>query len=584
MKISDYIISFLVQEKINFLFEICGGVTTHLLDSIYLQKKLSAVSTHHEQAAAMAAEGYARINRKMGVAMATSGPGATNLITGIGSCFFDSVPALFITGQVNTYEFKLDKPVRQVGFQETKIVQIVKPLMKYAVRVTNPHKIRYHLEKAVYLAHSGRPGPVLLDLPMNIQRQEIKPSVLEAFPIPQNPQSEFKIKTSTYKTIIKLLKNSHRPVILVGGGVRTAGAESELVKLIKKIQVPVVTSLMGIDALSHDSPLHVGMIGTYGNRYANLAVANADFLLVLGSRLDTRQTGTKPKTFARAAKIIHVDVDPQELDNKVKTYLAIQADLKDFLIALNENLANDKIDKFKPWLDQISIYKKRYPSFVTKNMGQINPNDLMNRLSSYLPTDGVVSVDVGQNQMWAAQSLKIGSKQRFLTQGGMAALGSALPMAIGASFANPHRTIVVIAGDGGFQFSLQELETIKHYNLPIKIILLNNHCYGMVKQFQEQYFAGRFQSTVLGYSAPDFVKVAKAFGLKAFKISRSQQIEIALGELFNDKQSQLLEIDLSSSCQTWPKLSVDQPIENQDPLLPKKELQSNMLIPLVNSV
>lgn len=581
MKLSDYVINFLVSKDVTHIFEVCGGSITHLLDSLYKRKDIRATSMHHEQAAAFAAEGYSRSGGNIGVAMATSGPGATNLMTGVASCFFDSIPCLFITGQVNTYEFKFNKPVRQVGFQETDIVSLVKPITKYAVLVTEPCKIRHYLEKAFYIAKSGRPGPVLLDIPMNIQRAEIDPRSLKPFCADKSDGLCAKPGADTIRKVVKLIKSSSRPVVMIGGGLRLSKGQDELFKFIKHTEIPVVSSLMGIDGFTHDSNAFSGMIGTYGNRYANLTVANADLVMILGARLDTRQTGTKPETFARRAKIIHVDIDPHEMNWKKKVELPINLNVKDFLAALNRHIGQYNKNKILPWRKIIAGYKKKYPSHKASLAKKIEPNFFMQKLSAFLPDNAVVCVDVGQNQMWAAQSLKIRKKQRFLTQGGAGAMGSSLAMAIGASFANPGRTIVVISGDGGFQLNIQELQTVYHYKLPIKIILLNNHCYGMVKQFQEQYFNSRFQSTVLGYSCPDFQDVASAYMISARKISRTNKIAGALNKLFKNKRPMFLEINTGSITKVEPKLSINRPVEDQDPLLSRDELKSNMLIDIL---
>ncbi|MFA5388574.1 MAG: thiamine pyrophosphate-binding protein [Candidatus Omnitrophota bacterium] len=579
MKLSDYIINYLVSKDVTHVFEVCGGSITHLLDSLYSRKDISVVSMHHEQAAAFAAEGFARSSGNIGVAMATSGPGATNLLTGIASCFFDSIPCVFITGQVNTYEFKFDKPVRQVGFQETDIVNLVKPITKYAVLVTDPKKIRYYLEKAFYIAKSGRPGPVLIDIPMNVQRADIDPGSLEVFHADKIIK---KPDISQIKKVIGLVKSSSRPVVLIGGGLRLSKAHNELSKFIKHTGIPVVSSLMGIDGFSHDNSEFSGMIGTYGNRCANLTTANSDLLMILGARLDTRQTGTIPETFARGAKIFHVDIDMHELNNKRKVDLALHCDIKDFLGMLNKYMGKYDRSKIKPWKNIVASYKKKYSSYTTKGSA-IHPDLFIHELSKYLPDSCVVSADVGQNQIWAAQALKIKKEQRFLTQGGAGAMGSSLSMAIGASFADPGRIVVSINGDGGFQLNIQELQTICHYKLPIKVILINNRCYGMVRQFQEQYFNSRFQSTVIGYSCPDFQRVVAAYCLPVQKISRGNEIAKALTRLFKDDRAMFLEIDISPKEKVSPKLSVNRPIEEQEPFLPLEELRSNMLIDLISS-
>ncbi|RQW80488.1 MAG: thiamine pyrophosphate-binding protein, partial [Methanothrix sp.] len=452
MKLSDYVIDFLVSNGITHIFEVCGGSLAHLLDSLYGRTDISTVSMHHETAAAFAAEGYSRAGGNFGVAMATSGPGATNFITGIGSCYFDSIPCLFITGQVNTYEFKFDKPTRQIGFQETDIVKIVKPITKNAELLMDEHKVKYCLQEAIYEAKHGRPGPVLLDIPLNVQRAFIDVESLASF-IDEDAGDECKsgarccrdmVSCAEEKSdiddiiilqVIDLIKSSMRPIILAGGGVRLAGGQDELLKFARRAGIPVVASLMGLDAFPHDDPLFSGMIGTYGNRYANLAIANSDLVIALGTRLDTRQTGTRPETFARGARIIHVDIDPFELDNKVKAFMPINSDLRDFLKRLNGcEICEDKL-KFDSWNEKISGYKRQYPAYraplsktvdgaISETIDEsIDPNYFMHVLSSFLPRDAIICVDIGQNQMWSAQSLEINGTQRFLTQGGMAAMG-----------------------------------------------------------------------------------------------------------------------------------------------------------------
>ena len=583
MKLSDYVINFLIKNDIKYVFEVAGGSLAHLLDSIYGRNDFSSISMHHETAAAFAAEGYARVSGNIGVAMATSGPGATNLITGIGSSFFDSIPCLFITGQVNTYEFKFSKPVRQVGFQETDIVNIVKPIVKDALLIKNPDKIKYYLEKLIFTAKSGRPGPVLIDIPLDIQRAEIE--LKNLLPFHKVPSNKKVIDNKVIDEIISVIKKSIRPVILIGGGIRSSKAQDELFKFVKKTGMPVVTSLMGVDAFPHDDELFAGMLGSYGNRYANLTIANSDLVLALGTRLDTRQTGTKPETFARNATIIHVDIDLNELNSKVHADFPVNCDLKLFLSLLNTHGIDfiDKI-KIKPWKNQIKQYKKRYPSFeIPDDKGNINPNYFFNKLSGHLPDNAIICADIGQNQMWAAQSLKIKKHQRFITQGGMGAMGSALPMAIGASFAEPGKPIIVITGDGGFQLNIQELQTVYHHKLNIKIILLNNNGYGMVRQFQEQYFNSRLQSTVIGYSSPDFQEVVSAYKISSNKIIDNDEIDENLKELFNNKKAKFLEVSVIPDYKALPKLSVGRPVEDQEPLLSRDELKSNMLINILDS-
>ena len=581
MKLSDYVIDSLAGQGVTHIFEVCGGALAHLLDSLYGRSDITTVSMHHEMAAAIAAEGYARAGGNMGVAMATSGPGATNLITGIGSCYFDSIPCLFITGQVNTYEYKFNRMVRQIGFQETDIVTIVNPIVKKASLVQDEKDIRNILEESFDLVKNGRPGPVLIDLPLNIQSADIDISKLRSY----TNKTEISINPVIQECINyirDLIQSSARPVILVGGGVRASHACNELFRFAHETGIPVVSSLMGLDAFPHNDPLFSGMIGTYGNRYANLTIANADLIIALGTRFDTRQTGTRPETFARGATIIHVDIDPQELNNKIQALIPVQADIQQFLQSMNNNqkLVNNST-KLIEWRERIKRYKEKYPDFRTPVKPEIDPNYFFHILSGTLSANTIICVDVGQIQMWAAQSIETTKSQRFLTEGGMASIGSALPMAIGASFAKPGTQLIVIVGDGGFQLNIQELQTVYHHHLPIKIILLNNNGYGMIKQFQEQYLNSRFQSSGIGYSNPDFQAVVTAYKIPSMKISCNDEIITALRQLLSDMHPGFLEVIIDKKSRVNPKLAVNRPVEDQEPLLDREELSSNMIIEML---
>ena len=581
IKISDYIIEFLLSKNINKTFGYIGGAIAHIYHSIDKYKEMEIINCIHEQGAGFAAEGYARITGKSGVAFATSGPGATNLITPIGSCYFDSVPTMFITGQVNTYEYKYDKPVRQIGFQETDIVSIIKPIVKYAVMVDKVEDIRYELEKAYYLSQEGRKGPVLVDIPMNIQRTEVDISSLKSF-FDSNEYFELennKKEKNNVDEVINLLKESKRPIVLIGGGVRLSNANVELLNYVEKYSIPVVYSLMGKDAISEDYKYNLGLIGSYGNRYGNLALANSDLILVLGSRLDTRQTGTSLDTFAREAKIIQVDVDKNELGSKIKIDIEINSDVKDFITTLNKYEINIDITE---WLKKLKEYKNKFSSTVGFDNNLKIPNYVVSIISKYLQ-DEDICVDVGQHQMWTAQSLNIKATQRVLFSGGMGAMGFALPASIGACIGSNKRT-VVIAGDGGIQMNIQELEVINRRKLPIKIFVLNNKNLGMVRQFQELYFDKKYLGTIDDYSVPNLVDIAKAYAIKARKIDDISKLEIELKDIFSSNEPELINIELPVEMTTVePKLIVNKPIEDMHPFISKDELSFLMIIkPLEN--
>jgi len=586
MKLSDYVIDFISRQGVTHVFELIGGAITHLIDSIHNHSDIECVSVHHEQTGAFAAESYARINGRLGVAMATSGPGALNMVTGIGSCWFDSVPCLFITGQVNTYEYKFDRSIRQLGFQETDIVSIVKPITKYAELIIDPQSIRYHLEKAVWLAQNGRPGPVLIDIPMNLQRADLNPDELQGF----WGSAEEKARTDVpvldlevVKNVAALIKHGKRPLILVGGGVRTAGGGQELQKLVEQTKIPVVSTLMGLDVLPHDNPSFFGMIGSYGNRYSNITLANCDTLLILGARLDSRQTGTRPDTFARAAIKIQVDIDPNELNAKVFVEHALNADVKEFLVALNHELKGVIKGELALWYEVINEYRNKHPTHLDyKEIDGVDPNRFIELLAEHCTVGDIICLDVGQNQMWAAQSFRMKKAQRMIISGGLGAMGFSLPAALGAAKAKTDQRIISLSGDGGIQINIQDLEVIVSQQLPVKVIVFNNHCLGMVRQFQDMYFGGRRQSTVIGYGCPDLLKIAVAYGLPVFMISSFEKAEGVLVEAFAFDGPAYIEIKLEQNTEVNPKLVVNRPIEDMSPHLDRKVLAETMLIDQVD--
>jgi len=575
MKISDYLIEFLLEQKIDKVFGYIGGAVAHIYHSIDKYEKMELINCIHEQGVGFAAEGYARVSGKSGVSFATSGPGATNLLTPIGSCFFDSVPTMFITGQVNTYEYKYDKPVRQIGFQETDIVSIVKPIVKYAVMIDDISRVRYELEKSYYLSQNGRKGPVLVDIPMDIQRGEIDIKNCESFFSSQEYKDlEFQSDNHQLIEVVAKLNSSKRAVILVGAGVRLSNAENELLTFLSKYNIPIVYSLMGKDAISAEYKYNMGLIGAYGNRYGNLTLANSDLILVLGSRLDSRQTGTSLDTFAREAFIIQVDIDKNELGSKIDIDIAINSDIKDFLLELN----NQHIEVHtSEWLKQLEVYKHTFSSIKGIDKKIKIPNLIISKIASHLKSE-VVTVDVGQHQMWSAQSLDIKQNQRVLFSGGMGAMGFALPSAIGATIASQKR-VVAIAGDGGIQMNIQELEVIKRRNLPIKIFVLNNQNLGMVRQFQELYFDQKYSGTINDYSVPDLVSIVKAYGIDARNIDDIENIDNELKDIFSTDKPELINIVLDKKMTTVePKLIVNKPIEDMHPFITKEELDNLMVI------
>jgi acetolactate synthase-1/2/3 large subunit len=562
IKVSDYIAQFLATQKTTHVFEVAGGMITHLIDSLFKFKTVNIISMHHEQATAFAAEAYGRYTGRPGVAMATSGPGATNLLTGIASCYFDSSPGLFITGQVNTHEQKKDRGIRQLGFQETDIVSMAKPITKKTYQIEEAAQVPTLFQEAYQLAMSGRPGPVLIDIPMNIQS-----SLIKNIPIPYLEKTPFSCAPEKSKIIhlLRAIQTAKKPLILAGQGIHCARAHAEFQRFVELVQIPVVTSLLGLDSLNYTHPLRVGFIGSYGNRWANLALGEADLLIVLGSRLDIRQTGADVEGFRKDKLIFHIDCDEHEINNRVKNCISIVSDLNDFLTEVLQQWTDQLFKPQESWLHILHQLQEDWSDLnELKNVKGINPNAFMHELAHHSINQCAYIVDVGNHQMWAAQSLELSPQQAFITSGGMGAMGFALPAAIGYSLAANKKPVTVIVGDGALQMNIQELQTIRRNHLPISIIVLNNQALGMIRQFQDNYFSGRYQSTYWGYDAPDFVNIAKAYNIPSKAVSLTEEITDAMTWL-NNKGPILLEVAIDPHTNVYPKIAFGKPITEMEP-------------------
>jgi acetolactate synthase-1/2/3 large subunit len=558
--------NFLAEQGVTHVFDVTGGMIAYLEDAISLHPKINCLPCRHEQGCGFAAEGYSRVSGNLGVAMATSGPGATNLITAIGSCYFDSIPSLFITGQVHEEDLRKDDRIRQIGFQETDIVSVIKPITKYAKQVRSPEAVLYELEKAVFLASSGRPGPVLLDIPINIQRTEAGLKKCPRFLGSKEHKALLKNtpakpKTADIKKLEIMLKSAKAPVLLVGGGIRLSGTTEEVKRFAEKNNLPVVVSLMGLDSFPADHKNFVGFIGSYGNRHANMVFANADLIISVGSRIDVRQTGS-PKYFAQNAKVVHVDIDPHSIGANIKPQMGIVSGLKDFFKAT----AGFKTPSMPAWNKFILGVKKEF-TLIPPSGRKVDPNAVVAEISNAASSSAIVSSDVGNHQMWLAQSWQVKQGQRVLFSGGMGSMGFGLPAAIGAYFAKPKAENILICGDGGFQMNIQELETVRHNKIPLKIFLFNNKSLGMVKGFQDQYLNKRYQSTVIGYSFPDFKKIAYAYDLKYMAIIKPAGQKQQIREALNYKGSVLVEVDLDMLTKMEPKIMYGHALDDQYPFL-----------------
>lgn len=577
MKVSDWIARFLAEKGIDSVFEMIGGMTTHLVDSIYCLGKTRIVTMHHEQAAAMAACGWARLRRLPGVALATSGPGAVNLLTGVCTAYFDSLPALFITGQVNQNELSTGLPVRQTGFQETDIVSMARPVTKGAWQAASPEEIPLLLNRAFDLSLEGRPGPVLIDLPMNLQRAEINDFLLpesagEIRQYADSPQCEH-----FFRELETALSASSKPLILAGNGIHCSNTSEEISRCVRDSGIPAVWSFMGAGAVQGCGELEAGMIGTYGNRWANMALHEADLLIVLGSRLDIRQTGADIPRFMAGKTLFRIDIDAGELAGKTRGQFSLNADLSSvtdrLLRALlrHENSPDiadrNRIQKKRQaWRERIACWRSLWPDTeeLTPCEG-INPNVLMKMIGVMSGNTHGFVADAGAHQMWAAQSLRVGNGRFFLSSGGMAPMGFALPAGIGASIAcgGP---VVVLAGDGGIQCNIQEIQTVVRNKLPLKIIIFDNGSLGMVFHFQKSYFDGRCPGTFLGYDTPDFEAVGRAYGIESLVLEKESMAEYALHRLWKEPcKPFLLVVKVSRHTGVAPKMTFGKGLDQMDP-------------------
>ena len=577
MKGSDYIAQFIESLGTKHAFVLTGGACAHIIDSLHTNSSINIVCCQHEQAAAMAAECYSRLHTGLGVAVATSGPGATNLLTGIACAWFDSIPVLYVTGQVNTFESKKESGIRQMGFQETDIVSMTASVTKFAGYVSRPEDLRRILEEAVYWARQGRPGPVLVDVPFNVQTADVDPACLQGFAAPGFVAGE----TIPYEKVERRLCKAQRPVLLVGGGVKCAHARTECLALAERLQIPIVASWSGLDVIPADHPLYRGQIGVYGARAANFTVQNADFLLSIGSRLDSRQTGGKAHTFAREAFRVIVDVDREELHKgRVYAHLPICADAKAFCAGFLKRVPlspspdyNDWVSLTRQWVTQLPIYcpENSHPRFV-------NPYRFLQNLAICADTDAIAIADTGATLTWTAQAFAPRGSQRLISALGNSPMGYALPAAIGAHFAQPQKQVLCLIGDGGLQLNLQELQTLVYYQIPVKVIILNNSGYGIIKQFQDLYLEGRHIATGEGYSCPSFGKLAQAYGIAHVAIERDEDIESRTHQALAYSGPLILEVCIFDKQRIEPKLGWGKPIEDSLPLLPRDQFAAYMLI------
>ncbi len=596
IKLSDYIIKFLEDNGVQDVFMLTGGSCMHLVDSFGKSKKIKYLCAHHEQSCAMAAEAYAKFKNDLGVVLVTSGPGVTNALTGVTGAFQDSVPCLFISGQAKrrqTVFNEKEAKLRQFGIQEVNVIPIVESICKFSVMVNEPEKIRYYLQKALYLAKNGRPGPVWLDIPLDVQSANIDEAHLQEFNVSELEEN-YKTEATAAELLsaANLLKKAERPVVIAGHGIRLADACAEFVEFVEKFNLPVVTPIMGIDVIPTSHRNYTGRIGIKGTRPGNFAMQNADLILSIGSRLAVPVVGHEYKLFAREAKVIVVDIDPQEHKKKtIHIDKFIQADAGSFIEGLRRCLGKEKVSAPKAWLDKCLAWKRKYPVCLPeykKASGEINLYYLVEAINKKVKTATPVISDAGSVFYAVSQGVNINQGQRYITSGALATMGFSLPASIGVCVANNKKSVIAITGDGSFQLNIQELQTIVHYKLPVKIFVINNNGYLSIRQTQARFFGSHFvgEGARSGVSFPDIQKIARAYGIKYIKLTCSNLTKGLSQALDNDAavicevispENQL--IIPTNTAEIGPSgVMTSKPLEDMYPFLDRKVFYSEMIV------
>lgn len=543
------VVEALKREGVEIIFGYPGGAVIDIYDEIYKTENLHHVLVRHEQGATHAADGFARSTGKVGVALVTSGPGATNTVTGIATAYMDSIPIVVLTGQVPT------KLIGNDAFQEVDTTGITRPITKHNFLVKKVEDLPRILKAAFHIARTGRPGPVLVDLPKDVQQAKGEFNYPEEIHLRSyNPTYEPHIKQ--IEKAYQLLEKAERPVFLVGGGVISSGASEEVRELAERLNLPVTMTLMGLGGFPGDHPQSLAMLGMHGTYYANMAVANCDLLLAVGARFDDRVTG-RLDAFAPFAKIIHIDIDPTSIQKNVKVDVPIVGDCKrslQRLLELIKEVGKPKKyfkERFSDWWAQIEIWKKRYPLSYKEDPNYIKPQYVIEKLYELTQGNAIICTEVGQNQMWTAQFYKFKYPRTLISSGGLGTMGFGFPASIGAQMGNPDKLVIDIAGDGSIQMNIQELATAMDQRLPIKIIILNNGYLGMVRQWQELFYEKRY-SAVKFATLPDFVKIAEAYGAVGMRITKPQEVEPTLKKILSLDKLVILDVIIAPEEGVFP--------------------------------
>ena len=545
---SEVLIESLLKEGVDTIFGYPGGAIMPVFDCLYDYKdKINHVLVRHEQGATHAAQGYARTSGKVGVTLVTSGPGATNTVTGIADAMIDSTPLVVITGQVASSLLGSD------AFQEADVVGITQPISKWAYQIRRPEDIAWAVSRAFYIASTGRPGPVVLDIAKDAQTGLLEASEYKKTSFIRSYQPIPDLKEKDILAAAEIINNAKKPLALIGQGVILSGAEKQLMQLLEKADIPAACTVLGLSAIPTDYLLNMGMLGMHGNVGPNVKTNECDVLIAIGMRFDDRVTGDL-KTYAKQAKVIHFDIDSAEINKNVLVATKVLGDAK---VTLAEVTKHVKDAKHTKWIEEFAPCKQReYDAVIEKEIhptsGMLKMGEVINKVSEATNNDGVLVTDVGQNQMMGVRYFKYKQSRSVVTSGGLGTMGFGLPAAIGAKYGAPDRTVCLFVGDGGIQMTIQELGTIMQYGIDVKIIILNNHFLGMVRQWQELFFDERYSETVM--VNPNFVKIADAYNIKARCVSDRSEIDEAIAEMINHKGSYLLDVNVETKGMVYPMI------------------------------
>ena len=575
MKLSDYIAEFLAKIT-DSVFVGQGGNIIHVLDSLGKRKDIKVIPSQNEQGASIAADAYSRFNDKIGVTAATSGPGMINLMQGMACSFFDSIPTFHFSGAVVTSQLRKNKKIRQIGFQEMEVVDLVKPITKYAVLLKDKNNIRYELEKMLYLSREGRPGPVLMDLPDDLQRAEINPKKLKSFKIPKLKIKKIKFE----KKFLELIKKAKKPLFILGHGINLSNTKNEVKKLINKSGIPFAPSWATIDMFPYNNKFNAGTFGVAATRYGNFAIQNADLLISLGCRLSTQITGSNVKSFAPKAKKIVIDIDANEFkkNNGLKIDLKINLDLKYFFKKITPLFK--KQNNYQRWINQFQVWKDRYPVVKPEYYNQSKNSNayvFMKKLSEKTGKNDVLIPDASANLIWAMQAFQLNG-QKLFTALNHSPMGYSMAATVGAYLADKSKNVICTIGDGSMQMNIQELATIAHFNFPVKIFVLNNGGYGLIKQTQDTWLDSRRVGVdeSSGLAMPNLKKISKAYKIETVKINNHNYLDEKLDYVLKSKKPIVCEVIVDEKQKVIPKLEFGRAIHDLSPRLKKEELESNI--------